>query len=168
VNFVERIAAVVKGLTARVTLVGGENAFRDLPHVRDLTPHYGALGGIQTALSVGCSSWALIVACDLPLIEINLLSALWRRRAGYDVVVPIQEDNRYQPLCAFYARERCLALADALIERGERRPRALIAQTRALAVPLTSLHSVPPWALMNVNTPAEYEEAVRHLPELKR
>jgi len=76
-------------------------------------------------------------------------------------VIPVQTDGRLQPLCALYRRAACLAIAEQLIERGERRPRTLVdlVRTRRVAPDeLQDLHGAHLF-FMNVNTPEDYERA---------
>src|ERR1700694_3442297 len=71
---VERIAAALGTLTPNVRLVGGngENRPAGLPTIPDTHLCWGALGGIQAALAACQSEWAVIAACDLPLLTGDL------------------------------------------------------------------------------------------------
>src|SRR5712692_5463876 len=107
---VERIAAELRSITPRISLVGQGPAHSDpdLKMVPDTHEHWGALGGIHAALSAGVSDWVLIVACDLPFVTRDLCSRLrtLSQQESPDAVVPIQPDGRPQPLCALYRRDR--------------------------------------------------------------
>ncbi len=61
---VERIAAELRPITARISLVGPSRAGfgPDLRIVPDTHQQWGALGGIHAALGACVSDWALIVA----------------------------------------------------------------------------------------------------------
>jgi molybdopterin-guanine dinucleotide biosynthesis protein A len=165
---VEHIAAALHALTPRVRVVGARNAeaFADLQNVPDTHERWGALGGIHAALDACRSEWAVIVACDLPLISPTLLARLgqFATRAGgeeLDAIVPIQPDERPQPLCALYRRASCLAAAGRLIAEGEHKPRTLLAQVRTRWVTFDELSDLPGAAdfFLNVNTPNDYQRA---------
>ena len=166
----DRIAAALQSVTARVRLVGSavDPEGHTFDYVADLHERWGALGGIQAALTACQSSWAVIVACDLPLVSKELFLRLWGlARDPIEAVVPIQSDNRVQPLCAFYRRQSCLAFAEQLIAAGEHTPRALLAKVKTLRVEFAELSDLPGAEsfFLNVNTPDDYELAVRIIAE---
>lgn len=165
---VEHIGAALRTLTPGVRVVGARNteAIAGLQNVPDTHERWGALGGIHAALTVCRSEWAVIVACDLPLISPDLLARLWQFSTGakgedLDAIVPIQPDERPQPLCAFYRRASCLAAAGQLIAEGEHKPRTLLAQVRTRWVTFNELSDLPGAAdfFLNVNTPDDYQRA---------
>jgi molybdopterin-guanine dinucleotide biosynthesis protein A len=165
---VERIAAALSALTSRVRVVGARNqgTFAGLENIPDAYERWGALGGIQTALAACESEWAVIAACDLPLLSAGLFARLWqigKQTEGeiFDAIVPIQPDERPQPLCAIYRRESCAAAGRQLIAEGEHKPRALLATVRTRWVNFSELSDLPGAfdCFLNVNTPNDYERA---------
>lgn len=161
-TFVERIAEALSGLTGEITLVGRNDncAPYGMPIISDVYERWGPLGGIYTSLAHCASSWAVIIACDLPFVTAEFLRALSIHRENYDAVVPVQRDGQWQPLCGLYSRASCLPLARELIAAGERRPRALVRKARTCFVPEESFHATG-HLLMNVNTPEEYAAALK-------
>ena len=114
---VERMAAELRSITPRISLVGtGRAGFDpDLRIIPDTHEQWGALGGIHAALGACVADWALIVACDLPFVTRDLCARLLTlsQLQSPDAVVPIQPDGRPQPLCALYRREPCQLEAEA-------------------------------------------------------
>jgi molybdopterin-guanine dinucleotide biosynthesis protein A len=172
---VEHIAAALRTLTQKVRLVGGEsqslppNLSDALPRVPDTLVHWGALGGIQAALAACQSEWAVIAACDLPLLTGELFARLWQYTSTgevepFDAIIPIQPDQRPQPLCGIYRRDSCSAAARQLIAEGEHKPRALLAKVRTRWVAFEEIADLPgaEHFFLNVNTPLDYERA-RHI-----
>lgn len=173
---VERIAAALRPLTTTLRLVGAKAQLNAscLESVPDTHERWGALGGIQAALGACHSEWAMIVACDLPLVSPELFERLWqlaRRNPGaFDAVVPIQPDERPQPLCAFYRREPCSQTVERLIAEGEHKPRALLRRVRTRWVEFRELADLPgsEHFFLNVNTPDDYEEAQHAWAQLQK
>jgi len=90
------------------------------PIVADLKPGFGAWSGMDTALAYARTEWTLVLACDLPLITVDLLRTLAARvDKDIDAVVPRQPDGRLQPLCAIYQTERARKAVGSIFT-GER------------------------------------------------
>jgi len=172
---VEHIAVALGALTPRVRLVGARSQENSaaLKNVPDTFERWGALGGIHAALTACESEWAAIAACDLPLVTAGLFLRLWQlalhEESRFEAIVPIQPDERPQPLCAIYRRESCLAAATQLIAENEHKPRSLLAKVRTRWVKfgaLSDLRGAQDFFL-NVNTPSDYERARRILANLQ-
>jgi len=165
-TFIERIAGELSGVASSVALVGARQPYDSFKNIPDLHTQWGALGGIHAALSATKTDWALIVACDLPLVTRELFERL-QSFAGdrVDAVVPIQSDGRPQPVCAFYRRETCAPEIDRLIAVGEHTPRALLDRVRTRYVQFSEISDLPDAEnlFFNVNTPEDLEAAERRL-----
>lgn len=93
------------------------------PVIADLKPGFGAWSGIHAALSHARSKWALVLACDLPLVSAGLLQLLAAfALRDIDAVVPRQPDGRLQPLCAFYRVRSVLARVEEMLAGTARLP----------------------------------------------
>jgi molybdopterin-guanine dinucleotide biosynthesis protein A len=163
-TFVERIALALKHIAPHTSLVGDideDDAERSLPIVRDVVPQWGALGGLHAALTACRAQWCCVVACDLPFVSGELFRRLTSLTENFDAVVPVQTDQRPQPLCALYKTHACRELATTLIDAGERRPRALLQQVKTRWVTfdeLSDLHGAQHF-FTNINTPEDYTQA---------
>lgn len=160
-SFVQKIAAALASISARVRLVGGETSAGNLSVVPDVYGEWGALGGLHAALVACRSPWAAVVACDLPFVTEQLFRRLAAFRENFDAVVPVQMDGRLQPLCALYHVSACLSVTEELIAAGERRPRALLERVRARPLApfeLADLKGADRF-FINVNTPEDYRQA---------
>lgn len=158
-SFVERIAGELSAVTCSVKLVGGNPAPKlDLQTVPDVYPRWGALGGVQAAISACSAEWALIVACDFPFVTAQLFAYLASVRANFDAVAPIQNDGIPQPLCALYRVEPCLCLTEQFIKSGERKPVALLQSVQTRWVSFDELRNLEGADRFfdNINTPEDY------------
>jgi molybdopterin-guanine dinucleotide biosynthesis protein A len=159
VRMVERLTAVFP----EVVVVVREPAGFPLAGVRLLTdrhPGRGPLEGLATGLSAIRSDRALVVACDMPLLDIPVLRLLAAEADDADVIVPVS-DTGPEPLCAVYAR-RLLPRLDAALASGERRMKAWLATLDAREMPPDAFASVDPegHAFLNLNRPEDYARAI--------
>jgi molybdopterin-guanine dinucleotide biosynthesis protein A len=170
-TMVERLARELSKLTQEITLVGARSEPpKGLENISDVHPDWGALGGIHSALHACQAKWAAIVACDLPFVTGEMVSHLLQLAndndaAPFDAVVPIQTDQRPQPLCGIYQKGPCLKVTETLIAIDEHTPRALLARVRTRWVSFEEIATIPGAEnfFLNVNTPADYDWAKRLL-----
>jgi molybdopterin-guanine dinucleotide biosynthesis protein A len=158
-TFVQLIARELAQVTEQVSVVGrAEQDYPGLAVVHDLHPQWGALGGVHGALAACTAEWALVVACDLPLVKASLFHRLLSLRQDFDAVAPLQPDGRRQPLCALYRVAVCLQRSAALIESGERKPVALLQSVSTRWVQFGELADLPGAEdfFDNINTPQDY------------
>lgn len=134
--------------------------------VADSWPGTGTLGGIATGLQQ-VAGWALVVACDLPLVSPQVCALLLQRAAegGWDAVVP-RIGGYPEPLHALYHR-RCLPAIVARLAQGERRVVSFMADVRTCFVEGEALRAVDPdlRSFFNANTPEEWQRALQLLAE---
>lgn len=83
----------------------------------DLYPGSGSLGGIFTGLSAAKGEYGVVVAVDMPFINIELLRFMMDLASDYDAVVPIVK-GRPEPTHAIYSRE-CLGPIEAHLKVGD-------------------------------------------------
>lgn len=161
-TFVERITTTLLTITDSVRLVGARDNSQ-LPIVPDVYPQWGALGGLHAAVTACRRDWAIVVACDLPFVTSDLFRRLASLRENYDAVVPIQQDGRPQPLCAFYRSETCARRATELIEAGRRRPLDLLDSVNTRWINFTELANLDQAErfFVNINTPDDYDDHIR-------
>lgn len=169
-TFIERIAGEIQAVASTVTVISsgreGQSVNLDghrLPVVGDVFAGWGALGGLHAALSTARAEWAVVVACDLPLVTRALFLRLASLCGDHDAVAPIQADGRPQPLCAIYRTVACRPVIEKLIKGGERRPRTLLQSVRTRWVTFAELADLEGASRFfeNVNTPEDYARALR-------
>jgi molybdopterin-guanine dinucleotide biosynthesis protein A len=119
---IEHIALLLSRLFPErllVTNAPAEYEFLGWPMASDRYQQAGPLAGIETALRTIAAPRALIVGCDMPLLDERLLRYLCRFPPEWDVVMPWPEEGP-EPLCAVYHR-RVWAAVDEALRRNERR-----------------------------------------------
>ena len=165
---VELIAAALRRVTQAVTTVGWpDQKLEALPNIPDLRTSWGPLAGIEAALRHAESEHCLIVACDFPFVTESLFECLLSFIDDSDAVIPRQDDDRPQPLCAAYRVETCLPAAEAAIAADAHSPRAMLDRVRTRYISFRELSHLKGSNnfFFNVNTPESYERAQRILAE---
>jgi len=81
----------------------------------DLYPGKGALGGIYTGLASADSFYSLVVGCDMPFLNRDLLSYIIDHISNFDAVVP-KVHGMLEPLHAVYSKG-CLEPIRKMIEQ---------------------------------------------------
>jgi len=111
-------------------------AFLGVPVIPDRVPGLGPLMGIASALEASRHDLNLVVACDIPELDLSLAHRLLDRAEDSDAVVPRLNNGRLEPLFAVY-RKRAAGRMHGLLAAGERRIRGLfdVCPTRFIDLP---------------------------------
>lgn len=70
--------------------------------IADEFPGIGPMGGIYSALKQSKTEKNLVLSCDLPFVTKELLSFILKNSDGFEVAVPYEGNQHYEPLCGFY------------------------------------------------------------------
>ncbi len=111
----------------------------------------GPLMGIASALEASSHDLNLVVACDIPEIDITFARRMLSQAEGYDAVVAMSGESRVEPLFAVY-RKRMLKKMQELLSSGERRIKPVfdLCKVRYIDVPASK-------PLVNINTMEDYK-----------
>lgn len=94
-SVIERVLDRVVPLSDDVTIitdVPGKYRHLDYRMIGDIFPGKGSLGGIYTAIHAAQYLRCVVVACDMPFLNTDLLRYLAGLAPGFDVVVPRIEE----------------------------------------------------------------------------
>ena len=136
--------------------------FLGLPLIPDRIPDRGALGGLYTALDSAHFPLVAVVACDMPFVSPQLLSAEIDRLSDLAIAAAIPRTaGGTEPFHAVYRREICLPAVEAAILADQWRVDAWYATAAIhfLDPAETRLSDPEGRAFWNVNTPEEFAEA---------
>ena len=125
----------------------------------DIYPDSGSLGGIFTGLSASTNEWGIVVACDMPFLNIELLEYLLSFRKDNDIVVPII-DHRPEPTHAVYSRI-CLPLIETRLKLGDLKIARFFDDVRTKYVSQRHAEKMDPGKIsfFNVNTEEDLIQA---------
>ena len=146
---------VVVGFSARPGLPAAGIEYR-----QDLYPGKGPLGGIYTGLVASRSVYNLVVACDLPFLNVELLRHLIKLSPGFDAVVP--RVGKTQPLCAVYSRS-CREVMKAQVESNLLKISRFLDSVNVRYIEEAECRSIDRRLLsfFNINSPADLARANR-------
>lgn len=148
------VARLAEAAAGSVTLVGDPARYASLgfPVIPDRLSGAGPLAGIHAALEHTQADWNLVLACDMPGLELRFLHSLLREAEtrGAACLAPAGPSGLFDPLCAVYHR-RALPLVRQALHAGTRKLSAVLDLLGAAAFPI-------PAALGNANTPQQWEE----------
>lgn len=113
-TLLEHVAARAAEVAGPITIVGPPERYSHLgyPVIADRHPGAGPLAGIEVALLSSSSDRALILACDMPDIPLDLLQSLLAESG--DCVITRTGDGRLNPLCAVWSKALLPAIQEAL------------------------------------------------------
>ncbi len=129
--------------------------------VIDLYPGKGALGGIYTGLACTDSFYSLVVGCDMPFLNSNLLSYMIERVASFDAVVPSVQ-GMLEPLHAVYSKS-CLGPIQGMIQEDRLEISHLfnLVKTRYIGEDELEKFDSQHSSFFNINTVADLRKARR-------
>jgi molybdopterin-guanine dinucleotide biosynthesis protein A len=162
-----RTARLVESVAGPAAVIASPEAYRSLALrvIADDSPGAGPLGGIATALRVSNAPWNLVVACDLPYLTKTWLEHLIERALASqaDAVLPMNARGA-EPLCAVYHKRGERAICAALA-RGTRKVTDGLQDLRVESIEPAEWKAFDSDGLLfkNMNSPADYEEAVARL-----
>lgn len=141
--------------------------------VPDVYSGIGTLGGIHAGLLAAEHELALVVGCDMPFLNPDVLAWLVDAAAGVDLVV-LKHELGVEPLHAVY-RKSCLPAVEAAIRSGERcafsfHDQIHVRYVNPAEIPCLRLGL---GSFYNVNTPDQWRKALTltklarkgHLPD---
>ena len=160
---IERTLASVRAVTSSVAIIANTEGYGSLGVAVFADTHQGIgpLEAVRVALSNTETNRVLLVACDLPFLTPELLGFLLSIPSNNEAVVPLNADNRLEPLCAIYCKDS-LEVVKELIKRGESKMAKLFDEVPTRFVEFNVIRELDGSSLFfeNINTPEDYERAL--------
>lgn len=173
-SLIERVIERLQPLTDQILIVTSQEQANQLSvegnHqiLIDIFSDSGPLGGIYTGLLSSKSSHSIIVACDMPFLNTELLRYMVGISRDHDAVVPRLETDKLEPLHAIYSRN-CLDNIKTLLQRNEFRVNSLLKSVRVRYVERAECEKLDPQLLsfFNINRQSDMEQAIAILAKSK-
>jgi molybdopterin-guanine dinucleotide biosynthesis protein A len=121
-TLIERTIRRVRPLVKEVLVVTSEERFplplvNEITQIKDIYAGKGPLGGIYSGLFTSNYSQNIVVACDMPFLNMELFRYMVTLSGNFDAVVPSLGQEMLEPLHAVYSRN-CLNSMKACLEHG--------------------------------------------------
>jgi molybdopterin-guanine dinucleotide biosynthesis protein A len=128
--------------------------------VPDEDPGRGALYGLQTALQAAQHDDVLIVACDMPFLQLALIEHLFSMAGQADVIIP-EQDGRFEPMLALYRASTCLPEIGRALKEQQFRMISFFPSVTVLPIDPEVIDRYDPHRLsfFNINTPEDIQHA---------
>ena len=170
---IDRVIDILSQFTSSVLIVTNEDQF-DLVKthtlrarvLEDICPGKGPLGGIYTGLFYAENAQSLVVGCDMPFLNSDLINYLIDRAADFDTVVP-RIGNMIEPLHAVYSKN-CMPSIESLIHAGKLQISKLFDLVDTKYVMESEINMFDPdhLSFLNINTESDLTKAkllIRHV-----
>lgn len=161
-TFVEKIISELGKMTKQIWISYGEemhDSYEGCRIVQDEYPGCGPLSGLHAGLKKCDSEFALVAACDMPFLQIELYQYLFRfLEEQYDGVVPIIE-GKMHPLAAIYRTNIAVSLEEEL-KKKHYKMQKVCRQLNLRYVDVSDSESYRQM-LTNINTVEEYIEVIK-------
>jgi len=117
------------------------------------------LRGIHAGLCAVDLPHQFVIACDMPFINLELISYMEQFAAHYDVVVP-RIEKYYQPLYAFYSRI-CIQPIENMLKQGGGKVTSFYRSVNVKHIDWEEIKFFDPLGLSftNINSQADYQRA---------
>lgn len=124
-------------------------------------PH-GPLMGFMQGLTQIKSAWVLLLACDLPKLQVEVLqqwvTILPTVPETTLALLPRNPQGWWEPLCGFYRYQCCTSL-ETFVRQGGRSFQSWL-ETLSMQEAVKELPLFDPTMLLNCNTPADLQQFV--------
>ena len=132
--------------------VSNKYDFLSFKVILDKMPNQGPLMGIASALQASADELNFITACDIPHIPMYLVHQMLAEAEDADIVVPITDNEKKQPLFAVY-RKNALDAINKVLNGPSRKISDVFDHCNVKFLKIST-----PDLFMNLNTKTEYEE----------
>lgn len=138
--------------TDRILISSGNSEYLDfgLELVPDEIIGQGPAAGLAASLGISLTPWNLVLACDLPFLEPELISNLFNKAENTMGVIPIH-NGVYEPLAALYHKD-LLPVFEASVYSGNLALHKILATCKVQYFDTTPLIQKYPHLFTNFNS----------------
>lgn len=155
-TFMEHSIEALKPFVSETIIISNNRAYDvfNLKRIDDEIEDAGPLAGVYTGLKHSKTDYNLVLSCDIPLINAEIIKLLIDAIDGTSEVIQIEHNHKSSPLIALY-KKNCANKFYELLNEGERRLRFAVNQCKVKQIKLNSEIGV---YTVNINTPEDYNK----------
>jgi molybdopterin-guanine dinucleotide biosynthesis protein A len=127
------------------------------PVISDEFPGKGPMGGIVTCMKKAIHPWCLILSCDMPFMDPQIIRLLIREMEN-DYCVPCGKSGHPEPLAGIYSRN-LTGLFEEMIHTGDLKIQNLLTRSKGRIIDLNEQGIDPGRSFFNINTPGDLRKA---------
>lgn len=164
-SLLERVIERLKPISSQILIVTSQEQYDLLASfetevVVDIYPGKGPLGGIYTGLLASESQYSIVVACDMPFLNVELLHYMAELSLGFDAVIPRKGKGKIEPLHAIYSRN-CLTTIKTELEHNHLKIYQALDRLRIRYIERAECQRFDPQLLsfFNTNSPSDLKQA---------
>ncbi len=113
-SMISHITGSLEELFDRIIISGNIGNTAAYKQIEDEIPGRGPLGGIYSCLKHTQDKNVFFAACDMPLLNKEIIEVILNSPEKHDAYVPVISGN-YEPLCAVYSHS-CLPVLEEIVE----------------------------------------------------
>lgn len=151
--FIKHIIDAVTPLVSE-TIIVSNNPDHDvfgLKRIKDDIENSGPMAGIHSGLKSSNTEYNLVLSCDVPLINTDVLKMLINTADDNADIIQIESQGRSMPLIALY-KKKCETVFYKLLLNGERRLHIAVSKCNSKSIVLDSDYAL---YTTNINTPEQ-------------
>ena len=155
-SFMQHSIDALKPLVSELIIVSNNTDYDvfGLNRINDYIENAGPLAGIYSGLSESKTDYNLVLSCDIPLINSDILKQLITAIDDTSEVIQIESNHRKMPLIALYNKS-CKTKFERLLNAGERKLQFAVNQCHVKSI---SLNKNEAKFTTNVNTKDELKQ----------
>ncbi|MFT6126541.1 MAG: molybdopterin-guanine dinucleotide biosynthesis protein A [Flavobacteriaceae bacterium] len=154
--FIEHIIAVLTPFVSEIIIVSNHPEYDNfkVKRVPDFVENAGPLAGVYSGLLASKTENNLVLSCDIPLINSEILAELVRQIDDVSEIIQIESNGKTMPLISVYNKS-CETVFSSLLNQGERRLRFAVNQCKVKNILLNKEQEK---RVSNINTPEQLKE----------
>ena len=151
--FIQYSIDALKPLVSEIIIVSDNPNYDSfgLKRVTDITKDAGPVAGICSGLEASSTEYNLVLSCDIPLINTEILKNLINAIDDTSEIIQVESKGKTMPLIALY-KKQVKDSFNKLLKENERRLRVAIKTCNSKSIVLKNEHEI---CTMNVNTKKE-------------
>ncbi|MBP1889035.1 molybdopterin-guanine dinucleotide biosynthesis protein A [Clostridium moniliforme] len=157
-TFIHRILLAIADYEEKIISCNNFKAYKDFKNeallVSDSFKEIGPIGGIYSSLKTSSFSHALIVACDMPFLNKDILNYLGNYDFKEDALIPIV-NGKIEPLCGIY-KKSSVKIIESMIKDKDYKLMNLLKNLNTKYLDIKDNDN-----FLNINNPEEYSELIK-------